>query len=154
MKRPLLFLPLLVCAAISCSSPSGPKTSSTMAASIRWKAFRPASYALTQDVLCFCYGLDSAARVTVSGNTITSVSNAVTGTPVPVERWGSYKTVDDLFALIETYGNDPDSRVEADYDPVYGYPTLVAVDYYLSAVDDEVTYRSRNLLPLPAAAQP
>jgi hypothetical protein len=137
---------LAALAALSCSDPTGPRPSG-VSARARWNATRPAAYVIDQDIVCFCLGYDTTARVTVAGTTIIDVSNAETGAPRPRPEWRGYLSVDGLFEAIARAERDSNSRVEAVYDSVYGYPREVYLDLFLDAVDDEVHYRTANLRP-------
>jgi hypothetical protein len=92
-----------------------------------WKDKGPRSYTMTYDRGCFC---DSGAfQVTVVDGTVTrSVSPRGEDQPTRMQ------TVDGLFA--ELQGLDQPTYA-ATFDPELGFPTHVAVDRIIEAIDDE-----------------
>ena len=59
-------------------------------------------------------------------------------------------TIADLFDLIEDALDRKASYFSAAYDPSYGYPVRIEIDYSSSTADDEVAISARDLLPLTA----
>ena len=64
---------------------------------------------------------------------------------VPPEALAEYKTVGDLFLLLtQAYALNAD-RVEASYDPVFGYPNRIYIDQSADMADDDVMYEASAL---------
>ena len=54
-------------------------------------------------------------------------------------------TVPDLFDLIQDALDRKAAYLGVSYDPIYGYPTRIEVDYSANVVDDEVVMSARDL---------
>jgi hypothetical protein len=110
----------------------------------RWRAYRLSSYVLSEAVFCFC-DVQSPCWVYVQNGRIIDVLRQADGSSVPEQQRGMHLTVEQLFDLI--------ARVEADsiavslvqYDPRFGYPTRLSIDWMPEAVDDEVRYEVRGV---------
>jgi hypothetical protein len=66
----------------------------------------------------------------------------------PIDNLDAYfpVTIDDLFDLVDDAIDHADF-VEVDYDPVWGAPIRIAIDYLQQAVDDEVSFLLSDLQP-------
>ena len=111
---------------------------SLQAARARWASSGIDDYELTVRRLCFC-GFVEPVRVKVINGVIVSRTDLSTGEPVPEIYASSYPDVPGLFAIVEQASIDAD-EFEADFDPSYGYPTEISIDWIENAVDDEVAY--------------
>jgi len=56
--------------------------------------------------------------------------------------------VDELFAVILDAIAQGADELGVEYDPLLGYPRLIAIDPDRQTVDEEVTYRTANLIDL------
>ena len=110
----------------------------------------PSDYAYTLNVGCFCI-VTGPIRITVEDGEVTGVEELA-------ERERDEPAVDDVVAersvtLVELGDIVRRARREADkvdveYDPTYGFPTSVAIDWYKDAVDDEIGYTVSDFTPL------
>lgn len=146
--RTFLAAVLLVLAACGDGSPVGTQLLlSLRAAHARWESYRIDSYEVTVRRLCFC-GFVDPVRVRVVEGTIVSWTVVPTGEPVPASYAEHIPDVAGLFAIVEdaAYGaDDLDTR----FDPVYGFPTEISIDWDEGAVDDEVVYLAEAFTPIP-----
>ena len=65
-------------------------------------------------------------------------------------RWGGglgYHTIDSLFDVIQDAITDEADQLTLSYDSEFGYPTNVAIDYNVSAIDDEYTLTANAYSP-------
>jgi hypothetical protein len=63
------------------------------------------------------------------------------------EFYQEYNTIEKVFDFLERATNEAD-EVTVEYDPTYGYPTEISVDWVKEAVDEEVYLTLSNLEPL------
>jgi hypothetical protein len=108
-----------------------------------WAANRPPSYDLTIEPSCFCaFEIPNAGPVIVAvrNGTVQSRTYVKTGTSVGDRYAGLYPSVDQLFVTIEDAVAKMADRLEVFYDPTYGYPVNVAIDFKYLVADDELFY--------------
>lgn len=162
MSRPLaLALPALLVLA-ACSGPAAtppvdepggrPPTSGPAAdpprafvvAAERWGEAGPGAYRMTLQRSCFCPpDWRGPFEVTVRDGSV--VSATYEGEAVDAER---VVTVEALLALLEDAYRRGAERVDAFYDPEFGYPTQFYVDYDARMADEEVGYEVTAFEPL------
>jgi len=152
------YLALVLLAAAACTptvpAPESPAPATPMpmpgqtgdlaAARARWQARKPASYAYSFSVTCFCIHRGEYA-VEVRDGRITSLRTADTGAAVPEDRAQYILTVDALFDRIATASREG-TPVRATYDAALGYP--VEAEVGLLANDSGTLYRITSLRPL------
>lgn len=159
----LLLLPLLVSLA-ACSGPdpvvgpptdepaSGPPTSGTPGdpprtfalAAERWADAGPDAYRMTLQRSCFCPpDWRGPFRVTVRDGAV--VEATYEGEPIDVER---VITAEALISLLRDAYTEGAERVDAAYDPEFGYPTQLYIDYSAQIADEEVGYEVSQFEPL------
>lgn len=84
-------------------------------------------------------------RVTVHGGAIVEVLDAETGRQAPSDY---VRTVEGLFELVEDVLDHDPYRFSVAYDPRWGFPSSLTVDYVEEAVDDEFSVSAGDLAPL------
>lgn len=105
----------------------------------RWAAARPAAYAITLRRGCFC-GQEAVgpAAVEVEGQAVVARTYVETGQAVPA-RWAPFfPPVEGLFDLIGDAIAADAASLDVTYDPAFGHPTRVTVDYDARVADDEL----------------
>jgi hypothetical protein len=60
-----------------------------------------------------------------------------------------FPTIDELFDIIEDARRRDAASLAVDYDPTYGFPTRVSIDYHREMADDEIVYRASDFV-IPA----
>ena len=132
----LLTLLILVLLAASCENTlTGvpPGSSETWAIS---------DYQFEQKITCFCAEPAGAFhRLTVSQDSILAVDGR---RPTEVELQ-SFKTIKQLFVLVESIDPDSVAVLEVEYDRQYGFPSNLYIDRSGLIIDEEIRYQSRNL---------
>lgn len=108
----------------------------------RWQAAAVDDYEYTYQRVCDCHPDQLADTiVTVTDGSVSAVRYAredyAQDIPVAEDRLDWFRTIEDLFALIEN-ATASDAEVRATFDPERGYPTKVYVDYDRDLVGDEV----------------
>lgn len=148
-RRPFLPAALLLLAGLACEAPTAPgERDSLEAARTRWRTLGSQSYTYDVNRSCFCLLGGRLMTVTVQAGQVTEAEFQDSGRGVETALLSYVPTIADLFDMIEDALNRNASYFAATYDPSYGYPTRIEIDYSSSAVDDEVAISARDLLPL------
>jgi len=148
-RRPFLLVALLLLAGMACEAPTAPgERDSLEAARARWRALGSQSYSYEVNRSCFCLLGGRRMTVTVQAGVVTAAEFQDSGAGVEAALLSYVPTVDDLFDLIEDALARNASYFSALYDPGYGYPTRIEIDYSSSTTDDELAISARDLLPL------
>jgi hypothetical protein len=113
----------------------------------QWKARGIANYDFTVQRVCFCPpDFTHWVRVEVRAGRAVSVLHADTGFSVNAQLFEFFNTIDKLFIIIEQAQLKPADGLDVSFDPTYGFPTRMVIDYIKQAADDEVTYRVRDFV--------
>jgi hypothetical protein len=120
----------------------------------KWEQAGIGDYSMRVDRSCFCpYDPQDHVHVEIAGGQVVLAMGAAElsddpeyAVPISEGDYSSWYTVPGLFALIESTRQDAD-RVTVSYDPEYGFPDHINVDYYLGAVDDELFLAVRDFTP-------
>jgi hypothetical protein len=104
-------------------------------ARLRWESRSVESYSYILELQCFCAPASQLrpVLVTVQNGAVASLQyyhqNPAQRTPAPVEVFGAYDTVEELFEIIDdAIGRDAD-RLQVGYDQEYGFPDIANIDY-------------------------
>lgn len=134
MTIPVLLLSVLAAGCLGDSGDRFQRDKLTAARSL-WDSKNVASYSYILELQCFCAPATqlSPVLVTVQNGAVTSLQywdeNPAKRTPAPASIFGPYDTVEELFAFVAD-AIDKDAEVlQVGYDPEYGVPTVVNVDY-------------------------
>jgi hypothetical protein len=147
MKRILLLsiLATLILAAAGCGNfQQGYALSRNRAL---WESQNISHYRFQLQVGCFCAFMDlMPLSVEVRDGQVVSLLDA-SGRPVPgdrLEMLERYAGIDKLFELVDQAISGKADKVTVTYDPTYGFPTQVSIDYIKLAVDDELGLQVSN----------
>ena len=144
-RHPLAVLTLLLAAA-ACEAPTAPTEGDNLAAArARWTAQSGPSYSYKVNRSCECVLGGRLMAVTVRNGAVTSAEYLDSSSPVEAALLTYVLTVPDLFDLIQDALDRKAAYLAVTYDPMYGYPTRIEVDYSANAVDDEVVMSAREL---------
>lgn len=109
----------------------------------------PSDYAFTLRVGCFCPYV-GPLRIVVKDGEVKEVRqlDPVDGGPETLQAWidSQAMTLDDLGDLVDRALREADD-VDVTYDPTYGFPSDVYIDWYKDAVDDEIGYTVTDYIP-------
>ncbi len=144
-KRFLQFALLLT--AVGCEAPTAPGNLDNLAAArARWRdqGGEAYSYELTRN--CFCVFGGRRMVVTVKQGTVTAADYLDSDGSVEAALLTYIPTIPDLFDLVEGALAGPAAYFFASYDPTYGYPNRIEIDYSANAVDDEMAITARSLV--------
>lgn len=126
-------LALLISAAPSCSD-LGNSPESIATPKDRWQAYHLHDYSIVQARSCFCPQSGIQKLIVVKSDTIASVADMATGSPVPPTLWTSCLTVSDLFQQIGSFDASTYSY-QVVYDPLFGIPVKLSVHLITQATD-------------------
>lgn len=147
-QRTFLAAALLALAACGDGNPVGTRfILSLRAAQARWASSGIDSYELTVRRLCYC-GFVDPVRIRVVDGTLVSWTIVPSGEPVPPSYAAYIPDVPGLFAIVEDAAANAD-RLDTRFDPVYGFPTEIVIDWDEVAVDDEVVFRAEAFTVIP-----
>ena len=151
----ILFLLAAGLTAASCAAPTAPgEHGELVEAKARWHAQGSDSYSFELNRGCFCVLGGRRLTVTVRDGAVVGADYLDSGGPVDKALLTYVPTVPDLFDLIQDALDRKVAWFSADYDPTYGYPTRIEVDYSADAVDDEIAITARDLQVLRSFSPP
>ena len=118
-----------------------------------WEAAEVADYEYSYQRVCECHPDQLADTiVTVSEGRVVAVRYArddyAQEVAVAAEKLSWYRTIEDLFSLVETARANADV-VRVSFDAKHGYPATVYIDYVTDLVGDEVDLKVTRFVPLP-----
>jgi hypothetical protein len=147
MSSRRLLLSAFLLAAAGCADPTAPGELGQLdAARARWRAQGGASYTVEINRGCFCVLGGRRMTVTVRNGAVVGADYLDSGGPVETTLLTYIPTIPDLFDLIQDALNRGPAMFLAVYDPTYGYPTRIEIDYSASVADDELAITTRDLL--------
>jgi hypothetical protein len=148
MKKLLLALVILASLISACTPLARAQLSS---AHDRWRAANISHYRFDLVVSCFCAFRDKMPlTIEVQDGRPVSMQykGGVSVTPEEQQTFSSYQTIDALFDYTaESLAKADQIRIQ--YDPTYGFPTAVQIDFVKNAMDDELSLYTSNFQKLP-----
>jgi hypothetical protein len=144
----LLFLVLILAA---CSAGGGTELSNNQQ---KWQDSGITHYRFELNVSCFCaFRSQMPATVEVQDGEIVSIIGA-DGNPIsltdPLNEFVlSYATIDRLFSELESDSLKDADKLTVTYDPEYGFPSQIDIDFIELAIDDELYISASAFEPLP-----
>ena len=114
----------------------------------RWEAYQLDGYHIEQRWYCYC-NPPIGANLYIQNDKVTSFdflnkSNASFSKTEKESAEYHILTVEDAFHLIEK-NRDSAYSIEVEYNPKYGYPSNIDIDYAKNIADDEIGYFFTNL---------
>lgn len=114
-----------------------------------WAETGPDSYRFDYFRGCFCAAPVGNFVVTVTDGTVTAAVTDPGGESVPETTLAELHTVEDLFNVVGTAIKGEVDGFRVEYDAEHGFPTLIDLDPYENAIDDELRIEAGGLVPLP-----
>jgi hypothetical protein len=118
----------------------------------KWQDAGVSHYRYNLFVGCFCvFSQDMPLVIEVKDGQVVSMAYQ-SGKEIDAgsrELFDKYATIDRLFAELETNIYGKADEVTVTYDPTYGFPEKVNVDFIKNAVDDELALTISNFEKLP-----
>lgn len=144
-----IFISILVsCFFISCSSDdefSGEKRDLSQARQL-WDNAQIENYKWTEILSCECGGplLRDIFVVNNIKNRVDFDESLLFEGYTSEDVFNASKTVEESFDFIVNLINQNVASLEVEYDAIYGFPTIISIDYDVDFVDDEILYRYIN----------
>lgn len=141
---------LLWLATVTCSLDGslGPVTSIEFRSALsRWDRRNLVDYDFDYLRSCFCEHVEEV-RVSVRDGVVEDAVYTRDDSPVPANVLATLLTIPELFEIVRDALEHAD-EVDVEYDPTYGHPTRVSIDWVKNAIDDEVLYQVEALAPVP-----
>ncbi|MEK6752514.1 MAG: DUF6174 domain-containing protein [Chloroflexota bacterium] len=115
----------------------------------KWEDANIIHYRYTLFISCFCVFSDEMPlTIEVKDGEVVSMTRsdgtAVAPTDNFYELYQPYSTMDRLFLKLEADLTGEADNLAVTYDPVYGFPSNVSIDYITEAIDDEISYQISN----------
>lgn len=111
-----------------------------------WDRKDVASYSYILELECFCAPASELepVLVTVRNGTVESLQywdeDPADRTPASAATFGPYDTVEELFALVEDAIDRDADLLQVGYDPEYGFPEVINVDYQSGGSDQKLLF--------------
>ena len=149
MKKIILLLLVLTLAA--CSSGGGTELSRNQQ---KWQDANITHYRIELNVGCFCaFRSQMPATIEVQDGEVVSIVGAdgeTISTTDPLNDFVlRYATIDRIFTELESDSVQEADKLTVTYDPTYGFPSDVSIDYIELAADDELYLSVSAFEPLP-----
>lgn len=111
----------------------------------RWAGRNIPNYRYALQIICFCPPeFRQAVVIEVRDNTMVSITSALDSTPVDSQGFEHTDTIDKLFGIIQEALDNEAYSIEAKYDPDFGYPRRIFIDYEERTADEEMGYEIIN----------
>jgi hypothetical protein len=149
MKKLILLFLVLTLAACS----KGEQTELSLNQS-KWHDANITHYRFNLDVGCFCaFRSQMPAAVEVKDNQVLSivdVNGETLSADDPMNEFIlKYATLDRIFSEIDSDTVREADKLTISYDPTYGFPSEIFIDYIERAMDDELSINVTAFEPLP-----
>jgi len=149
MKKITLLLLALILAA--CTAGGGTELSRNQS---KWQDANISHYRFELTVGCFCpFRSQMPMTVEVQNGEIVSmidVNGQAVSTDDPMSEFiVKYATIDRLFSELESDSVQKADKLTVSYDPTYGYPSEISIDFIELAMDDELYLSVSAFEPLP-----
>lgn len=118
----------------------------------KWDAQNIDHYRFTVAVSCFCpfAGVEVTYEV-LNGQILNETVQSTFEDPIDTAQvsdfYQSYNTIDKVFDYVGGAIKEAD-KTAIEYDPTYGFPSTISVDWIKQAVDDEMYLTLSNFEPL------
>ena len=107
----------------------------------KWQGAGISHYRYNLFISCFCvFNENMPLVIEVKDGEVVSMQfqNGKPIDPTFLELFNRYSTIDRLFSDLEANINGGADEVVVEYDPTYGFPIQVTIDYIQEAADDEL----------------
>ena len=126
--------------------PASPPEDAHAKAKRLWSQTGSTTYDMSQWRDCFCFLGGQEVMLQVRDDSLIAGTLAVQNRALTDEERRWYLTVDELFTFIDSARAASPASLVVEYDSLFGYPRRISVDYSTQMADEEITYRSANLV--------
>lgn len=102
------------------------------------------SYQITSQTICFCPSPNEMV-ITVEEENISEAFYTISGEYLTAQELEYVLTINQHFEIIRDAINQEAFSLDVTYEPTFGYPTEISIDYIEMTVDDEITYLLSSL---------
>jgi hypothetical protein len=154
MRKLLVLFTLFALAVAACSAgaqASGEQTELERNQE-KWRDANISHYRFNLHISCFCaFVEDMPLVIEVMDGEVVSMEyqSGKAIEDVNHELFDKFATIDRIFAEIEADLSGAADKVTVTYDPTYGFPVDITIDYVEEAIDDELYLTVSNFEPLP-----
>ena len=149
MKKLILFAMALILAACAGLAPQKSELEQNQQ---KWEDQNISHYRFNMNFSCFCiFRQDSPLVVEVQDGQVVSMEYA-NGNQLDAngqEFFAQYSTIDQIFEKLKAVSAGEADEVVVSYDPTYGFPQDVKIDYIKEAIDDEFSFTISDFAVLP-----
>jgi Family of unknown function (DUF6174) len=111
-----------------------------------WQSHEASNYSFIYQIDCFCPPESlKPYRIIVSNGVIVSAVSLDGKTEIEQSFLSSLQTIPQLFNLIARAIANDAYKLEVNYDPTYGYPNKIFVNYKRNIADDDAWYKIWDL---------
>jgi len=147
MKKIILITLVLILAACSAGGSEFSRNQQ------KWTDANITHYRFALSIGCFCAFRSQMPLVVevLNGNVVSMIGAdgvVIAETDPSYGTFTQYATIDHLFSELEADLNDAD-EITVTYDPTYGFPTDINIDFIKEAMDDELYLSASGLEILP-----
>jgi hypothetical protein len=151
MKKITVLFLVLILTACAPSAETGTELSRNQQ---KWQDANVNHYSMQLSVTCFCpvAGVMPMTVEIQDGEVVSLVDvngDAISGTDPLNDLIQKYVTIDRIFAELASASVQEAERLEVAYDPTYGFPTEVTIDFVEQVADDELYLSVTGFEPLP-----
>jgi len=144
MKKLILLTLIVILTACSIKAPSELEKNRQT-----WQDAGIKHYRFSLDIGCFCaFRSQMPIAVEVQNGEIVSITypdgTIAAATDPGYETISSNATIERLFSELEADLGGKADEVKVTYDPTYGYPASINIDFIAAAMDDEISYTVTN----------
>jgi hypothetical protein len=152
MKKLILIVMALVLAGCAAAGNALDNQSEIEQNREKWQDAGISHYRFHLSISCFCVFVeDMPLIIEVQDGEVVSMEfeSGKEIDPSLLELFEKYATIDRVFAEVEAGLNGGADNVVVQYDPTYGFPAEVTLDFEQQAADDELYLTLSNLEELP-----
>jgi hypothetical protein len=151
MKKITVLFLVLILTACAPSAETGTELSRNQQ---KWQDANVNHYSMQLSVTCFCpvAGVMPMTVEIQDGEVVSLVDvngDAISVTDPLNDLIQKYVTIDRIFAELASASVQEAERLEVAYDPTYGFPTEVTIDFVEQVADDELYLSVTGFEPLP-----
>jgi hypothetical protein len=151
MKKITVLFLVLILTACAPSAETGTELSRNQQ---KWQDANVSHYSMQLSVTCFCpvAGVMPMTVEIQDGEVVSLVDvngDAISVTDPLNDLIQKYVTIDRIFAELASASVQEAERLEVAYDPTYGFPTEVTIDFVEQVADDELYLSVTGFEPLP-----
>lgn len=119
-----------------------------------WNHVGAIRYRMIERVTCYClFDHPHLVAIEVLNGQIVVIRDVWTGAEVINPTQGAYRTVDEIFDLLEEAISSQADRIAVEYSPFVGAPIDAYVDYDLTLADEEMGFSISEMIILNSSPQ-